>query len=57
MPESYHLIMSHLPACTRYFVLILPLIGLLLTTLNLHVQIPEIGPWWIPVDQSGAAVA
>ena len=46
MPESYHLIMCALACFYTPLGFILPLAGLLLATLYLHVQIPDIGPRW-----------
>jgi len=46
MPESHHLIIYTLPTCARHLALIFSLTGLLLTTLDLHVQILERGSWW-----------
>jgi len=46
MPEPHHLIMYTCVCYARYLALLYVLAGLHLTTLNSHVQILEMGPWW-----------
>jgi len=58
---QYMIFNSNINTCVfdpaRHLALILPLVGLLLTTLYLHVQVPKLGAWWTSVHQSYIAVA
>ena len=46
MPEPHHLIMYTCAHYACHLALLYVLTGLRLTTLDSHVQILEIGPWW-----------